>query len=702
MKERKNIFKRIGYLLMIITLTIVAFLAPKFIEKEINASEGPVPIVAPDKEAPVIEIEGYELKNGKTEIWVQKEDALRWTPPTATVTDNLDTGLVATETYFKGDGTTSINLKAARVELITRKYIIVRYNVSDAAGNAAKEVSAIFSITDKLVPVINPVVGGEVNTEDALNWTAPSTTAQDNKDGDISDNIVITYFKKDQTTPLVDLDAARQELVAGRNIVVKYNVSDAAGNAADEVIATFRAKKIGLTTIMTGNWTLTQQYAFTTNEAIVSYSLDGGNFIAIGPRVGGKYHIDIGNKFSHQLQFKNFKGNISETFPIQVILKNNDNLMFYASKGLLPWDNDSNWEYGGTGSITPNILDADGNCKQEYGEGAACYKIYELDVDGKQVKVLQQLDDSSTAILQTVRLLDRDDYNNLYRNGGAVRGRVILPAQDTYAGIGDPNTQNYAGNSQAVGYGAFVGLQFEAGKIPGSNTNRRYGLNITYSGEYVKIVTTEGSKVLNGKQDVAKGSSKSVYLPEVKIGDSLDFELHIPKSTGPIGILPKAAIYVNGIYVGQTNFNPGGSSDNKVIISSGSTKGTNRAILIENFGSVINTRTYDVTAPTFGGNGVVNNPIYTFESNENITGYKLNGDKWVSITPSFKIDDILLRKGGNNFIVRDIAGNIAIYTVYYLVEKNINEEDFEPTPYVPVIEVEDMVMPYPRWKSRWR
>ncbi len=39
MKERKSIFKRIGYLLMIITLTIVAFLAPRFIEKEVNAVE---------------------------------------------------------------------------------------------------------------------------------------------------------------------------------------------------------------------------------------------------------------------------------------------------------------------------------------------------------------------------------------------------------------------------------------------------------------------------------------------------------------------------------------------------------------------------------------------------------------------------------------------------------------------------------------
>ncbi len=58
-----------------------------------------------------------------------------------------------------------------------------------------------------------------------------------------------------------------------------------------------------------------------------------------------------------------------------------------------------NWQFNGAGAITPDVFDADGNCKQEYGEGVVCYKIYELDVDGEQVKVLQQLDDSSTAIL---------------------------------------------------------------------------------------------------------------------------------------------------------------------------------------------------------------------------------------------------------------------------------------------------------------
>ncbi len=165
------------------------------------------------------------------------------------------------------------------------------------------------------------------------------------------------------------------------------------------------------------NWTLTQQYVFTTNEPIVEYSLDGGEFVAIIPSFKDEYTIAIGDNLPHQLVLKDTEGDLSEAYPIEEKATSNDNLMFYASKGLLPWDSDANWQFNGAGAIIPDIFDADGNCKKEYGNGAACYKIYDLDVDGEQVKVLQQLDNSSTAILQTVRLLDQNDYNNLLSNG---------------------------------------------------------------------------------------------------------------------------------------------------------------------------------------------------------------------------------------------------------------------------------------------
>ncbi len=206
--------------------------------------------------------------------------------------------------------------------------------------------------------------------------------------------------------------------------------------------------------------------------------------------------------------------------------------------------------------------------------------------------------------------------------------------------------------------------------IRGSQTNRRYGLSIIHSGEYMKIITPEGSVLLNGDSRVpAIGISRTVNIPEVKVGEPLDFVIRISKTAGVIRQLPKEDIYINKTFVEKTNFNTfgGGSKGNKVIISSGSTGGTNRAILIENFGSVINTGAYDVSVPIFEGIGLVDNSIYTFESNERISGYQLNGGRWVTVSPNFQIDNILLKERNNLLTVRDMSGNITTFALYCLV-----------------------------------
>ncbi len=567
-------------------------------------------------------------------------------------------------------------------------YTIVAETPEGEAGISITYVDVIMNISvkitrttnlsvvtiDKTAPVINPVTGVEVDTENVATWIAPLATIDD-ADADISDDIVVTYYKADGTTLLTNLIAIRKELREGRDVVVKYNVSDAAGNNAIEVSATFRVIRRGIPTIIRGNWTLAQEYVFTANESIVEYSLDGGGgFIAIGLPVGDEYTITIGDDLPHQLVLKDTDGNKSDTLPIEAKATGSDNAMFYASKGLLPWEYDteagdgidSNWDYAGTGLVTPDLLDANGNCNNEYGEGAYCYKIYDLDVDGEQVKVLQQLDDSNNVILEMIREVDVDDYNNLLSNGGSIRGRVILPTADTYAGIGDPNTQNYAGNSQAVDYGAHVKLQFEMNSGVGEGHTRfdkRYMFNVTYAGEYVKIQTPNGDKVLNGNWGYDIGNTQWIKLPMVRVGDPLDFELRIP--IPPVRLLSMADIYINGIYIGKTGFysNNGGPKDNKVSISSGSTGGTNRAILIENFGIQINTGAIDVLVPISGGADVVDNPLYTFESNEEVSGYQINDESWVTVEPTFQITDILLSEGQNDLRVRDISGNIDTYNI---------------------------------------
>ncbi len=179
----------------------------------------------------------------------------------------------------------------------------------------------------------------------------------------------------------------------------------------------------------------------------------------------------------------------------------------------------------------------------------------------------------------------------------------------------------------------------------------------------MEIGTNDGSVVLNGNNGVAIGSSQTVNLPIVKVGEPLDFEIRIPQTAGAIGVLPAASIYVNGISIGKTNFNTGGSTDNKVVISSASTKGTNKAILIENFGSVININDDDISSPMFGGANVVDNPIYTFESNEKFIGYQVNDGNLVTVEPTYQIRNICLSHGINDVIVSDLARNIDTYQV---------------------------------------
>ncbi len=190
-----------------------------------------------DNDAPVIVIKGYDVLLGYLPIYLKVEDVSSWIPPTATVTDNVDTGLTAQITYFKFSDFAPLTEDEVRPELAAGRTVKLKYSVSDAAGNNAHV--NVFVIVYS--PVIEPVNGATVTTEEASSWTAPTATAKDHTGVDISDRVVVTYFKADGTTSLANLTAARTELGEGRNVVVKYNVNDYGENQAAEVSATFRA-----------------------------------------------------------------------------------------------------------------------------------------------------------------------------------------------------------------------------------------------------------------------------------------------------------------------------------------------------------------------------------------------------------------------------------------------------------------------------
>ena len=132
----------------------------------------------------------------------------------ATATDNID-----------GDISASINIDASAVNVNIAGDYTVTYNVSDAADNNAVEVSRTVTITaDATIPVLTLVGANPQRIELGTAYSELGATATDNIDGDISANISI------------DATAVNVNIVG--DYTVTYNVSDAAGNAAEEVTRT--------------------------------------------------------------------------------------------------------------------------------------------------------------------------------------------------------------------------------------------------------------------------------------------------------------------------------------------------------------------------------------------------------------------------------------------------------------------------------
>ena len=135
-----------------------------------------------------------------------------YTDAGATATDNID-----------GTITSSI-VTVNTVDVDTVGTYSVTYNVSDAAGNSATQVTRTVTITaDVTVPVVTLVGDATVSLELGSSYTDAGATATDNIDGTITSSIV--------TVNTVDVDTVG-------TYSVTYNVSDAAGNSATQVTRT--------------------------------------------------------------------------------------------------------------------------------------------------------------------------------------------------------------------------------------------------------------------------------------------------------------------------------------------------------------------------------------------------------------------------------------------------------------------------------
>ena len=172
----------------------------------------------PDTTAPIITL------NGASTIDLNVGDS--YTEQGATATDNVD-----------GDISANILIGGDTVDTNNTGTYIVTYNVSDAANNAATEVTRTINVTvieDTIPPVITLNGSSTINLNVGVNYSEQGATATDNVDGDISANIIIGG-----------------DIVDTNNVgtyVVTYNVSDAANNSAAEVTRTINVSEVQDTT----------------------------------------------------------------------------------------------------------------------------------------------------------------------------------------------------------------------------------------------------------------------------------------------------------------------------------------------------------------------------------------------------------------------------------------------------------------------
>ena len=143
--------------------------------------------------------------NGSTPIYV--EQGTVFADPGASASDNKD-GDISNKIVVTG----SVNSNSSGT-------YIVRYNVSDLAGNKAPEVTRSVIVRDTTNPVIAIKGASTVSVAKNSTYNDAGATAQDNIDGDITSGIITS---NNVNTSLVG------------TYTVIYNVSDNAGNSASQ------------------------------------------------------------------------------------------------------------------------------------------------------------------------------------------------------------------------------------------------------------------------------------------------------------------------------------------------------------------------------------------------------------------------------------------------------------------------------------
>jgi PKD repeat protein len=155
----------------------------------------------------------------------------------------VEQGATASDNY-DGDISGSIVINSGAVNTAVVGSYVVTYDVTDANGNAAAQVTRIVNVVDTTIPVIALVGANPQPIDVGSPYVELGATASDNYDGDITGSIII------------DASAVNNALVG--SYAVTYNVTDSNGNAAAQVTRTVNVVNVAPTLGLIGNQTLAE------------------------------------------------------------------------------------------------------------------------------------------------------------------------------------------------------------------------------------------------------------------------------------------------------------------------------------------------------------------------------------------------------------------------------------------------------------
>ncbi|WP_197466587.1 DUF5011 domain-containing protein, partial [Oleiphilus sp. HI0080] len=172
-------------------------------------------VIVADRTAPVITLNGAAT--------VQHEQGTTYTDLGAAATDIIDDNATLTSAILVSG---SVNDAVAGTYALT-------YDVSDATGNAATQVTRTVNVVDTTIPVITLLGSDPVDHEVGTVYTDAGATASDNIDGVITGNIGVT-------------GSVNASVIGTYSLT--YNVQDSSGNAAATVTRTVNVVDTGAPT----------------------------------------------------------------------------------------------------------------------------------------------------------------------------------------------------------------------------------------------------------------------------------------------------------------------------------------------------------------------------------------------------------------------------------------------------------------------